>query len=157
MLAPDSQVRPSFSDERARSSALRRYRILDTPREADFDDIAAMAAEVCQTPIAVVNFVDSERQFFKAEVGLGVRETPLDTSFCGHAILSEDMMIVPDARNDPRFDGNPLVTQEGGLRFYAGALLKTHDGYPIGTVCVLDTTPRVLDESQIRTLKLLAC
>lgn len=156
MLAPDSQVRLPLSDERARSSALRRYRILDTPREADFDDIAAMAAEVCQTPIAVVNFVDSKRQFFKAEVGLGVRETPLDTSFCGHAILSEDIMIVPDARNDPRFDGNPLVTQEGGLRFYAGALLKTRDGYPIGTVCVLDTTPRVLDASQIRTLKLLA-
>lgn len=143
-------------DERARSLALRRYDILDTPYEEEFDDIATIAAEVCQTPIAVVNFVDTERQFFKAEVGLGVRETPLDTSFCGKAILSEDMMIVPDALEDPRFDGNPLVTQAGGLRFYAGALLKTKDGFPIGTVCVLDTKPRNLDEHQIRTLRLLA-
>ncbi|QDA36495.1 GAF domain-containing protein (plasmid) [Paracoccus liaowanqingii] len=156
VLNPNNTLRTAHYSEQARSSTLHSYQILDTPREAEFDDIAAMAAEVCQTPIAVVNFVDSERQFFKAEVGLGVRETPLDTSFCGHAILSEDMMIVPDARHDPRFEGNPLVTQEGGLRFYAGALLRTRDGYPIGTVCVLDTKPRSLDGSQIRTLKLLA-
>ncbi|WP_136685761.1 GAF domain-containing protein [Falsirhodobacter xinxiangensis] len=156
-MASDPVDTPAISfDEQARSFALHRYGILDTPYEAEFDDIAAIAAEVCQTPIAVVNFVDTERQFFKAEVGLGVRETPLDTSFCGKAILSEDMMIVPNALEDPRFVGNPLVTQAGGLRFYAGALLKTKDGYPIGTVCVLDTKPRDLDEHQIRTLQLLA-
>lgn len=148
--------RPIPLDEPARSSALHRYDILDTPREAEFDDIAALAAEVCQTPIAVVNLVDTERQFFKAEVGLGVRETPLDTSFCGTAILSEDILVVPDALLDPRFACNPLVTQSGGLRFYAGALLKTSDGHAIGTVCVLDTRPRSLDDHQIRTLRMLA-
>lgn len=132
------------------------YGILDSPREKVFDDIADLASEICGTPIAVVNLVDTSRQFFMAETGLGVRETPLDTSFCGHAILSEDMMIVPDATLDPRFAANPLVTGEPGLRFYAGALLRTPAGLPIGTMCVLDFRPRSLDEHQIRTLRLLA-
>ncbi len=145
-----------LNDESRRSAALHSYNVMDSPREAEFDDIARLAAEVCATPIAVVNLVDTHRQFFKAEVGLGVRETPLETSFCGHAILSEDMMVVNDASKDPRFDGNPLVHSEGGLRFYAGALLKAPGGLPIGTVCVLDTVPRDLDAHQIRTLKLLA-
>ncbi|WP_099867578.1 sensor histidine kinase [Pararhizobium haloflavum] len=143
-------------DEPSRSAALHSYMVLDSPREEEFDDIAKLAAEVCGTPIAVVNLVDTYRQFFKAEVGLGVRETPLETSFCGHAILAEDMMVVNDASKDPRFDGNPLVHTEGGLRFYAGAILKAPGGLPIGTVCVLDTVPRDLDDHQIRTLKLLA-
>lgn len=142
--------------EARRARALHGYDILDTPREAEFDDLARIAAEVCGTPIAVVNLVDTHRQFFKAEVGLGVRETPLETSFCGHAILSEDLMVVPDATKDPRFACNPLVTDEPGIRFYAGALLKTHDGLPIGTMCVLDYVPRNLDEAQLRTLSLLA-
>jgi PAS domain S-box-containing protein len=130
--------------------------MLDSPRETDFDDLAGIAAELCGTPIAVVNLVDTDRQFFKAEVGLGVRETPLGTSFCGTAILSEDMMIIPDASLDARFAGNPLVTGEPRLRFYAGALLKSRDGPPIGTLCVLDYQPRELSEVQIRTLRILA-
>ncbi len=144
------------SAEDRRSDALHSYSVLDTPREEEFDNIARIAAEVCGTPIAVVNLVDTARQFFKAEVGLGVRETPLETSFCGHAMLAEDFMMVPDATKDPRFNGNPLVTGEPGLRFYAGALLKTKEGLPIGTVCVLDTVPRQLDDHQVRTLRLLA-
>ena len=104
----------------------------------------------------MVNLVDTHRQFFKAEVGLGVRETPLETSFCGHAILAEDLMVVPDAAKDPRFACNPLVTGEPGIRFYAGALLKTPDGLPIGTMCVLDHVPRQLDDMQLRILALLA-
>lgn len=144
------------SAEARRAKALHGYDILDTPREAEFDDLARIAAEVCGTPIAVVNFVDTHRQFFKAEVGLGVRETPLETSFCSHAILTEDLIVVPDASEDPRFACNPLVTGEPGLRFYAGALLKTADGLPIGTICVLDYVPRDLDEAQRRTLTLLA-
>lgn len=143
-------------DETARSAALHSYDALDTPREPEFDDLARIAAEVCGTPIAVVNLVDTRRQFFKAEVGLGVRETPLETSFCGQAILAEEFMMVPDARLDPRFACSPLVTGEAGLRFYAGALLKTKTGLPIGTMCVLDTEPRELDAHQIRTLHLLA-
>ncbi|MFC6050936.1 GAF domain-containing protein, partial [Methylobacterium hispanicum] len=134
--------------EAARLRALDGYRLLDTPRERDFDEIAEAAAELCETPIAVVNLVGDGRQFFKAEVGLGVRETPLDTSFCGHAILQEDFLYIPDATRDPRFEGNPLVTGEPGLRFYAGALLKTAEGRPVGTVCVLDTKPRELSDRQ---------
>ena len=154
--APDIAPVSSGWTEPERSRVLADYGILDTPREEDFDDLAKIASEVCGTPIAVVNLVDTARQFFKAEVGLGVRETPLETSFCGHAILVEDMMIVPDATKDPRFLGNPLVTGEPGLRFYAGALLKTKDGIPLGTICVLDFRPRNLDDHQISTLRLLA-
>lgn len=143
-------------DEPRRSAALHAYDVLDTPRERDFDDIALIAAEVCGTPIAVVNLVDTRRQFFKAEVGLGVRETPLETSFCGHAILADELMIVADATKDPRFDCNPLVTGAPHLRFYAGALLKSPEGWPIGTICVLDYVPRELDERQVRILRFLA-
>ncbi|MEF2553288.1 HWE histidine kinase domain-containing protein [Aurantimonas sp. A2-1-M11] len=147
---------PSCVEEAVRSAELHAYGLLDAPREQDFDDIARMASQVCGTPIAVVNLVDTHRQFFLAEVGIGMRETPLETSFCGHAILEDDMLIVPDARLDPRFDGNPLVHVEPGLRFYAGALLKTPSGAPVGTMCVLDTVPRDLDERQIDMLRFLA-
>ncbi|MEE7490276.1 PAS domain S-box protein [Methylobacterium oryzae CBMB20] len=143
-------------DEAARLRALDRYRLLDTPREQDFDEIAEAAAELCETPIAVVNLIGDGRQFFKAEVGLGVRETPLDTSFCRQAILQEDFLYVPDAARDPRFQGNPLVTGEPGLRFYAGALLKTDEGHPIGTVCVLDVKPHQLSDRQRAGLRRLA-
>ncbi len=142
--------------ETRRLQALHRYDILDTPREAAFDEIAQLAAEICGTPIAVVNLIDEGRQFFKAEVGLGVRETPLETSFCAKAILEDDFLLVPDATTDARFLGNPLVTGEPGLRFYAGALLKTAEGLPIGTLCVLDTAPKALTAMQQRTLQVLA-
>ena len=133
--------RDSADFERRRLEALRRYDVLDSPREQSFDDIAQLAADICEVPIAVVNFVTDERQFFKAEIGLGVRETPLETSFCAKAILEEDFLVVPDATRDPRFECNPLVTAENGLRFYAGAVLKTQDGLPVGTLCVLDNAP----------------
>ncbi|CAO4136392.1 PAS domain S-box protein [Methylorubrum extorquens] len=142
--------------EAARLRALERYRVLDTPREQAFDDIAELASEICRTPIAVVNLIGEGRQFFKAEVGLGLRETPLETSFCQQAILQADFLYVPDATQDPRFEGNPLVTGEPRLRFYAGALLKTDEGYPIGTVCVLDTAPRELSDRQQHALRRLA-
>ncbi|MET0374769.1 MAG: PAS domain-containing protein [Rhizorhabdus sp.] len=146
-----------FSDwEARRVEALRRYDIVDTPPEDSFDEIAKLAADICGTPIGVVNLIDSGRQFFKAEVGLGVRSTPLETSFCAKAILEEEFLLVPDATADARFDCNPLVTGEPHLRFYAGALLKTSDGFPIGTVCVLDYEARALTELQQRTLKVLA-
>jgi hypothetical protein len=92
--------------EAARLRALERYRVLDTPREQAFDDIAELASEICGTPIAVVNLIGEGRQFFKAKVGLGLRETPLETSFCQHAILQADFLYVPDATQDPRFAGN---------------------------------------------------
>ncbi|TXM72497.1 PAS domain-containing protein [Methylobacterium sp. WL69] len=146
-----------MSDEEVeRLRALDRYRLLDTPREQDFDEIAEAAADLCETPIAVVNLVGDGRQFFKAEVGLGVRETPLESSFCRQALLQEEFLCVPDARRDPRFEGNPLVTGDPGLRFYAGALLRTADGHPVGTVCVLDTKPHDLTERQRKGLMRLA-
>ncbi|QQV79094.1 GAF domain-containing protein [Sphingomonas aliaeris] len=142
--------------EARRVAALHDYDILDTPREAAFDEVANLAARLCGTSIAVVNLIDADRQFFKAEVGLDVRETPLETSFCAKAILEDDFLLVPDARLDPRFGCNPLVTGDPHLRFYAGALLKTDDGLPIGTLCVLDTEPRTLTELQQQALKVLA-
>jgi PAS domain S-box-containing protein len=148
--------RLDIDNEARRLAALASYDILDTPTEEAFDEVAALASRICETPIAVVNLIGEGRQFFKAEVGLGVRETPLESSFCAKAILEEDFLLVPDATKDARFDCNPLVTGEPGLRFYAGALLKTEDGLPIGTLCVLDMQPRDLSELQQQTLKVLA-
>jgi len=142
--------------EHRRLAALRAYDILDTARESAFEDITRIASLVCGTPIAVVNLIDAERQWFKSEVGLGVRETPLATSICAHAILEHDMLVVPDTTFDGRFAENPLVTGDPGLRFYAGALLKTPDGLAIGTVCVLDTEPRGLSQEQVDVLRGLA-
>lgn len=146
----------SQSHEQQRLAALRRYQILDTPREEAFDDITRLIASVCDAPIAVINFIDEARQWFKSEIGLGVRETPLDVSICAHAILQPGLFIVPDTLADKRFANNPLVTGEPYLRFYAGALLETHDGYALGTLCVLDYQPRQLSELQKQTLETLA-
>jgi len=146
----------STEREQRRLAALYSFEVLDTPAEPEFDEVAQLASAICETPIAVVNLVGDGRQFFKAEVGLGVRETPLETSFCAHAILEDDFLQIGDASRDPRFDGNPLVHGETGLRFYAGALLKTEDGSPIGTLCVLDTKPRTLTPLQEQSLKVLS-
>lgn len=145
-----------ISIEKLRLDALHAYGILDTPREAAFDDITRLAAFICEAPIAVVNLIDRDRQWFKSEIGLGVRETPLDTSICAHAILQQDLFVVPDTLQDARFRSNPLVTGDPHLRFYAGALLKTPDGLPLGTVCVLDTQPRLLRPEQTEALRALA-
>lgn len=142
--------------EIARLKALESYGILDTPREEAFDSITRIIAYVCDAPIAVINLIDADRQWFKSEIGLGVRETPLDISICAHAILQPGLFIVPDTREDPRFAKNPLVTGEPRLRFYAGALLETKDGLPLGTLCVLDYEPRTLTDVQADTLKALA-
>ena len=147
---------PIAMPEEQRLAALARYQVIDTPRESGFDDLAALASHICGTPIAVVNLIGDGRQWFKAEVGLGVDETPLDTSFCATAILEEDFLLVPDATKDERFACNPLVTAERGLRFYAGALLKTPEGLPIGTLCVLDYESRSLSEAQQHALRQLA-
>lgn len=142
--------------EERRLEALSSYDILDTDPEKDFDDVASIAARICGAPIAVVNLIGERRQFFKAEGGLGVRSTPFDSSFCAKAILENDFLMIPDATKDHRFDCNPLVTGEPHIRFYAGAVLKTPDDLPIGTVCVLGYEARVLDDLQQDTLRLLA-
>jgi GAF domain-containing protein len=127
---------PDF--ESRRIVALAQYELLDTPREQAFDEIASLAAALCRAPIAIVNFIGDGRQFFKAEVGLSIRETPFESSFCVKALLEEDFLQVPDTSTDPRFSRNPLVTGEPHLRFYVGPILKIEQGLPIGTLCVLN-------------------
>ncbi|WP_459745910.1 sensor histidine kinase [Pseudomonas sp. 3A(2025)] len=144
------------ADSNERLVALRSYGILDTPHESDFDDLVALAADICEVPISVVNLIEDHRQWFKAEIGLGIRETPLDVSICRHVLLQPGVTIISDLRNDPRMCANPLVTADPGLRFYAGCLLETPEGHGIGTLCVLDKTPRVLTSRQQAALKTLA-
>lgn len=150
MKAPQHPLEP------ARLAALRGYDILDTPRESDFDEIVMLASQICETPISVINLIDETRQWFKAETGLGVRETPLDTSLCAHVILEDEFVEIPDTLADFRMADNPLCIADPGLRFYAGALLKSKGGYPIGTLCVLDNRPRTLNQLQRDTLRILA-
>ncbi len=143
-------------DVRRRVEALRRYGILDTPVERDFDDLCRLAGQICGTPIAVINFIDADRQWFKSEVGLGVRELPLNDSLCRHAILEEDTLVVPDTLEDDRFRCNPLCADGPRLRFYAGAVIRTPAGVALGTVCVLDHQPRSLAPGQLEALRTLA-
>jgi PAS domain S-box-containing protein len=156
-LSAVSDPTPAWT-EADRLAALRAYDVLDSPREGEFDAIVALISRVFDAPIAVVNLIDEGRQWFKAEVGLGVRETPLETSFCAHALLEQERMVVRDAASDERFACNPLVTGPPGLRFYAGQLLKSADGLPIGTLCVLDDKPRPEGPTplQMETLQVLA-
>lgn len=153
-MQPDHAIDEPFSP--ARLAALRSYGVLDTPREADFDELVGLAAKICGTPISVVNLIEEDRQWFKAEVGLGIRETPLDVSICRHVLLQPGITVIPDLLADPRMCLNPLVTANAGLRFYAGCLLKTPDGHGIGTLCVLDHQPRALSEDQLSALAVLA-
>lgn len=139
-----------------RLAALQSFKILDTPREAEFDDICALAAEICGTPVALISLVDDNRQWFKAEIGLGAAQTSLRESICSHAILQEDILEIPDTRLDARTADNPLVTRRDGFLFYAGAVLETDDGLPIGTLCILDYQPRHLTGTQKATLRVLA-
>jgi len=133
----NDQLHPSWT-ESDRLAALRRYRVLDTPPEPVFDDLVQLAAHVCQTPIAVISLIEERRQWFKAEVGLSLRETPLDRSICLRVILQPGLTVIPDLTQDPRFAANPLVSGMPHLRFYAGAVLETSDGLPLGALCVLD-------------------
>lgn len=146
---------PSW-DETERLAALRSYGILDTPQEQAFDDVVRIAAHVCNAPISVINLIEDTRQWFKAEVGLGVRETPLNVSICARILLQPGVTVVSDLSRDHCFDCNPLVAGEPNFRFYAGALLETAEGLPLGTVCVLDYKPRELTEEQAFTLRALA-
>jgi GAF domain-containing protein len=138
----------SPSVEAARIAALNRYAILDTEPEQSFDDLVTLAAHICKTPMAMLSLVDEHRQWFKSKVGVQVRETPREVSICTHAIQQDDLFIVPDTRQDPRFRDNPLVVGEPRVRFYAGAPLINEDGFALGTLCVIDREPRELDEDQ---------
>jgi PAS domain S-box-containing protein len=128
--------------EAERLAALDRYAILDTPTEQAFDDLVRLASDLLDAPIAAVNLIAEGRQWFKAEIGLGVREMPLDNSICAQMMLQSGALVVPDLLEDSRFGCNPLVTSGPGLRFYAGEVLHSPEGMPLGTLCVLDTKPR---------------
>jgi GAF domain-containing protein len=138
----------SPSTETARVAALNRYAILDSEPEQSFDDLVALAAHICQTPMATLSLVDDHRQWFKSKVGVKVGETPREISICAHAIQQGDLFIVPDTLQDARFRESPLVTGEPHIRFYAGTPLINEDGYALGTLCVLDREPRELDAAQ---------
>jgi GAF domain-containing protein len=144
------------ANENARLAALRSFHILDTPAEKTFDDLVRLASYICQTPVAMVSFVDRDRQWFKAKVGVEAQETARDLAFCAHAILTpEDLLIVPDATLDERFADNPLVTDAPRIRFYAGAPLVTEGGFALGTLCVVDHSPKELSPEQIKALTVL--
>ena len=146
-----------FSED-ARLAVLRSYGVLDTPADAAFDEIAKAAAMFCRTPISAVSLVEDTRQWFKAEVGLGVRETPRDVSFCAHAMHGDDLYTVHDAERHPLFSSNALVTGGPNIRFYAGAPIKSPDGAPLGALCVIDTVarPEGLTDDQAMVLQVLA-
>ncbi|MCO8272494.1 GAF domain-containing sensor histidine kinase [Actinoplanes sp. TRM 88003] len=147
---------PLPDNETDRLAALYALDILDSAPEQDFDDIVALASNVCGTPMSLVTLVDMDRQWFKARVGLDETDTDREISFCAHAILGRDLLVVPDATKDPRFADNPQVDCANGIRFYAGAPLVTTDGFALGTLCVVDDQPRRLDIEQLQALRALA-
>ncbi|CAN5619426.1 hypothetical protein BH09PLA1_BH09PLA1_09090 [soil metagenome] len=146
---------PLCNDEQ-RLAALHEYGILDTPAEQGFDDITRLTALVCQAPVAAINFIDRGRQWFKSEIGLGVSEMPLDASICANILSERDLCVVPDLTRDARFAQNALVVREPHLRFYAGEVLRSPQGHPLGTLCVLDYQPRDLSETQRSAMRSLA-
>ena len=147
---------PIPENEAARLETLRQYQILDTDSEEAFDDLTRLASYICQTPAALISLVDTNRQWFKARVGVHARETPRNVSFCGHAILARDCFIIEDALFDERFADNPLVVNEPFVRFYAGMPLWSPEGFAIGTLCVMDRQPRHLNAEQINALEMLS-
>jgi GAF domain-containing protein len=143
-------------DEQARLEALRRYSILDTLPEQIYEDVTALASLICGTPMSMISLVDADRQWFKSKVGLDVSETPRSESFCAHTLGTARTLVVQDAQQDPRFKDNPAVVGAPGIRFYAGAPIVEADGHVLGTVCVIDTTPRTLTLIQVAALEALA-
>ncbi len=140
-------------NESDRLVALDRYKILDTLPESVYDDLVQLAADICGMPIAMISLIDKDRQWFKSRVGLDKTETPRNISFCGHTIITNEMLYVPDASQDLRFADNPLVVQAPNIRFYAGVPLVTEDNFVLGTLCVIDTEPNSLSDQQINRLK----
>jgi signal transduction histidine kinase len=144
-------------NELERLKVLRTYNLLDTLPDEDYDAITKIAAAICNTPIALISIIDEKRQWFKSRHGLNETETSRDFAFCAHSILNpNELFIVNDARKDIRFHDNPLTANDPNLVFYAGAPLNSLEGYPLGTLCVIDNEPKVLSENQKESLKLLS-
>ncbi|MFD1096153.1 sensor histidine kinase [Salegentibacter chungangensis] len=152
MIAPNDDLY-----EKARVKSLESYNILDTLPEKDYDNLTAIAAEICGTPIALISLLDHTRQWFKSHQGIAISETPKEHSFCRYAIEDPDnIMIIPDARKDRRLINNTLVNGNPEMIFYAGVPLKNEDGFPLGTLCVIDDKPNELNKNQIKSLQALA-
>lgn len=148
---------PIPENDLERLQNLQSYALLDSLPEADYDEIARIASFVCQTPMALITLVDKDRQFFKSKRGIEMQETHRDYSFCAHAINSPgNPMIVVDARQDERFKDNPYVTDDPNIVFYAGVPIVSPEGFALGTLCVLDSSPRKLTEDQLSALQGLA-
>ena len=143
-------------DERIRLDALRQFAFLNTEPSDAFDDITRLAAYICETPIALVSFVDEDRQWFLSRHGTELRQTDRSLAFCAYAILGEDVLEIPNALDDPRFVDNELVTGEPKIRFYAGAPLQSPSGQNLGTLCVIDQQPRKLSSEQREALRALS-
>ncbi len=148
-------IAPFPANEARRLEALRHYEILDTPPEAVFDRMTTLAARLFGTPVALISLVDSDRQWIKSCHGLQIRQTSRNSAFCAHTILGTDSLVVPDARCDPRFSGNPLVTHDPHIRFYAGVPLTTRDGDNLGALCLIDWQARTLSPAERATLETL--
>lgn len=146
MIAPDFP-----KNERERLAQINRYKLLDTLPESDFDNITSLVATICEVPISLITLLDSDRNFLKSHHGIDIQESPRNISFCGHAILQDDIFIVEDAREDIRFKDNPLVTGVNAI-FYAGVPLITKEGLALGTLCIYDHVPRKLTETQKKAL-----
>ncbi|MFZ9950719.1 MAG: GGDEF domain-containing protein [Vulcanococcus sp.] len=147
---------PIPADEPQRLRDLQRHGVLDGPRDPHLDRIVQLAGEVLEMPIALVSLVDRDRQWFPARLGLETQQTPREMAFCAHAIAGDGVLVVPDALDDQRFANNPLVLGEPGVRFYAGAPLRSAEGHNLGTLCVIDRRPRQLDAAKLRQLECMA-
>ncbi len=147
---------PIPDNETERLAALREYHILDTGAEQAYDDITALAAYLCEAPIALISLVDESRQWFKSRVGMNRQETPRDVAFCAHAILQSEPLIVRDALKDARFADSALVTRAPHIRFYAGFPLSSPEGFALGTLCAIDRKPRQITPRQKTAMLALA-
>lgn len=148
---------PIPANEAERLASLRRMLLLSTPDEAAFDRVTRTAQRLFDTPIALLSLIDADRQWFKSCIGLPVRETGRDVSFCGHAILDDGLFVIENALADPRFADNPLVTGAPRVIFYAGRPLKNAEGHRIGTLCVIDHQPRRFSPADRQALDDLGC
>ncbi|HKW30941.1 MAG TPA: GAF domain-containing protein [Verrucomicrobiae bacterium] len=146
---------PLPNNEAERLAALKEYRILDTGTEQPYDDITALAAHICQVPIATISLVDEARQWFKARVGMTRQQTPREIAFCAHTILQHKPLVIRDAEKDRRFAGNALVKGEPRIRFYAGFPLVNQEGLALGTLCAMDRKPRELSARQEKAMQAL--